>query len=153
MRKAPFLSPPLSGAAPLPWSPFLLCLFGMTAGMAVDYRRTGLLMLDYCGDAADLGLAIDRHLAAMPNMYLGVALAAAIGICRDIRIAWGGEERGRELLRSLACTGLMLMGMLAASLILMRLTGLFHPAAEWLAMTLGMLGGHAACPGRRSADG
>lgn len=131
----------------------MLCLLGMTAGMAIDYHRTGFLLLDYCGDGSDLALAIERHVAAMPNMYLGVALAAAIGICRDIRTAWTGDKRRHELLRSLACTALMLVGMLAASLLTMRLAGSVQPAVEWLAMTIGMLGGHAICAARRHRDG
>lgn len=134
-------------------SPFMLCLLGMTAGMAIDYHRTGYLPFDYCGDGSDLALVIERHVAAMPNMYLGVALAAAIGICRDIRTAWTGDKRGRELLRSMACIGLMLAGMLAASLITMRLVGSVPPAVEWMAMTVGMFGAHAICAARRTGDG
>ncbi|WP_156397260.1 MULTISPECIES: hypothetical protein [unclassified Sphingomonas] len=164
MRKAllPSDAPPAPDRSPLPraarrpaaWlSPFMLCLFGMTAGMAIDYHRTRFLILDFCTGNGGLSEAIERHVGAMPNMYLGVALAAAIGLCREVGLAWTGDRTGKALGRALACTGLMLAGMLAASLAAMRLTGSIHPLGEWLAMTVGMLGGHAIGAGRRAVDG
>jgi hypothetical protein len=164
MLKALFLSDapsapdwsPLSRVAgqPSAWlSPFTLCLLGMTAGMAIDYQRTRFLILDFCTGDGGLAQAIERHVATMPNMYLGVALAVAVGLCRDVGLAWTGGRKGKALGRSLACTGLMLGGMLAASLAAMRLAGSIHPLGEWLAMTIGMLGGHAIGASRRTVDG
>lgn len=120
----------------------MLCLVGMTLGMAFDYRRIHFLPLDFC--TGDLGVMamMERHVALMPGMYIGVAFATAIGLCRDMRIAFFESRTVESIARSLVCTALMLTGMLAASLVAMQIMP-FHPISEWLSMTLGMALGHS----------
>lgn len=128
----------------------------MTAGMAVDYRRTRFVGLDFCVGDAGPAEAIERHLAMMPAMYLGVALATAIGLCRDIGVAVTGTGGKRMLVGAAGVfgrTGLVLGGMVAATLIHGYAPVPRHPAGEWLVMTLGMLGGHAICAKRRNVAG
>ncbi|API60104.1 hypothetical protein BSL82_12970 [Tardibacter chloracetimidivorans] len=110
--------------------------------MIVDFRQMRYLAGGFCSDADGPLMEFERHVALMPGMYMGVGAAVAVGLCRDIGRACKADRSAKSIFRLQVGTGLVLTGMLAASLIDLRVASSRHLLGEWLVMMAGMLVGH-----------
>lgn len=126
-----------------PQAMMLLGTLGMLGGLAIDVQRAGLdAIASMCAASAPDFLAIARlHLEWLPAMHVGM-VAGGLGALVWLRRVRPGCRRQfcARFLQNIACSGWMIVGMIAGVLLYYRLAAWFGGLGV-SAMLGGMIGG------------
>lgn len=126
-----------------PQAMMLLGTLGMLGGLALDVQRAGLdAIASMCAASAPDFLAVARlHLEWLPAMHVGM-VAGGLGALVWLRRARPGCRRQfcARFLQNIACSGWMIVGMVAGVVLYYRLAAWFGGIGV-SAMLGGMIGG------------
>jgi hypothetical protein len=126
-----------------PQAMMLLGTLGMLGGLALDVQRTGLdAIVSMCAASAPNFLAVARlHLEWLPAMHIGM-VAGGLGALVWLRRVRPGCRRQfcARFLQNIACSGWMIVGMVAGVVLYYRLAAWFGGIGV-SAMLGGMIGG------------
>ena len=126
-----------------PQAMMLLGTLGMLGGLALDVHHAGLAAIaSMCAASAPDFLVLARlHLEWLPAMHLGM-VAGGLGALAWLRRVRPGCRRQfcARFVQNIACSGWMMLGMVAGVILYYRLAGWFGSAGV-PAMLGGMIGG------------
>ena len=126
-----------------PQAMMLLGTLGMLGGLALDVHRAGLeAIASMCASSAPDFLSVAQlHLAWLPAMHLGM-VAGGLGALAWLRRVRPGCRRQfcARFVQNIACSGWMMVGMVAGVILYYRLAAWFGSAGV-PAMLGGMIGG------------
>ena len=141
---------PARGGLTSPQWMLLLGAVGMGAGMALDARLGGLETLAaLCAGPVDLGGMLALHLALLPLAHAGMLAGGLVVVPLMPRLRRGCRRQlCAQLGQNLLCSGWMVVGMAAGSLVFLELAGwagaVREPAAVLAGMFAGMVWGMVA---------
>lgn len=141
---------PARGGLTSPQWMLLLGAVGMGAGMAIDARLGGLETLAaLCAGPVDLGGMLALHLAQLPLAHAGMLAGGLVVVPLMPRLRRGCRRQlCAQLGQNLLCSGWMVVGMAAGSLVFLELAGwagaVREPAAVLAGMFAGMVWGMVA---------
>ena len=126
-----------------PQAMMLLGTLGMLGGLAIDVHRAGLeAIASMCAASAPDFLAVAQlHLQWLPAMHVGM-VAGGLGALAWLRHVRPGCRRQfcARFVQNIACSGWMMIGMVAGVMLYYRLAAWFGSAGV-PAMLGGMIGG------------
>ena len=126
-----------------PQAMMLLGTLGMLGGLAIDVHRAGLeAIASMCAASAPDFLAVAQlHLQWLPAMHVGMVAGGlgALGWLRHVRPGCRRQFCAR-FVQNIACSGWMMIGMVAGVMLYYRLAAWFGSAGV-PAMLGGMIGG------------
>ena len=144
-----WLRPGRGGLTSPQWM-LLLGAVGMLAGLAVDAREGGLATLaSLCAGPRDLAGMVSLHLSQLPLAHVGMVGGGLVVVPLMPRLRRGCRRQlCAQVGQNLVCSGWMVVGMGAGSLLFLELAGwagaVREPAAVLAGMFAGMVWGMVA---------
>jgi hypothetical protein len=141
---------PARGGLTSPQWMLLLGAIGMAAGMAVDARVGGLETLAaLCSGPSDLAGMVALHLSQLPLAHLGMLAGGLVVVPLMPKLKRGCRRQlCAQMGQNLVCSGWMVVGMAAGSLVFLELAGwagaVREPAGVLAGMFAGMVWGMVA---------
>jgi hypothetical protein len=134
---------PARGGLTSPQWMLLLGAVGMAGGMAVDARSGGLATLAaLCAGPADLKGMLALHLDQLPLAHLGMVAGGLVVVPLMPKLRRGCRRQlCARLGQNLLCSGWMVVGMAAGSLLFLELAGWFGVVRAPLTVLAGMFAG------------
>jgi hypothetical protein len=134
---------PARGGLNSPQWMLLLGSVGMLAGMAVDAHAGGLETLSaLCTASGGLGAMLLLHLAQLPFAHVGMVGGGLVVLPLMPRLRRGCRRQlCAQLGQNLVCSGWMVVGMAAGSLVFLELAGWTEAVREPAAVLAGMFAG------------
>lgn len=141
---------PARGGLTSPQWMLLLGAVGMGGGLALDAHLGGLeTLVALCSGPVDLGGMLTLHLAQLPLAHAGMVAGGLVVLPLMPRLRRGCRRQlCAQLGQNLLCSGWMVVGMAAGSLVFLELAGwagaVRDPAAVLAGMFAGMVWGMVA---------
>jgi hypothetical protein len=136
------LRPARGGLTSPQWMLLLGCI-GMLLGLALDARAGGLAVLAaLCSGPADLGGMLALHLEQLPWSHAGMLAGGLVVVPLMPRLRRGCRRQlCAQLGQNLVCSGWMVVGMAAGSVVFLELAGWAQAVREPVAVLAGMAAG------------
>jgi hypothetical protein len=134
---------PARGGLTSPQWMLLLGAAGMVGGMAVDARSGGLdTLAALCAGPADLKAMLILHLNQLPLAHLGMVAGGLVVVPLMPKLRRGCRRQlCARLGQNLLCSGWMVVGMAAGSLLFLALAGWFGAVRAPVTVLAGMFAG------------
>lgn len=134
---------PARGGLTSPQWMLLLGAVGMVGGMALDARSGGVdTLASLCAGPLDLAGMLALHLGQLPLAHAGMVAGGLLVLPLMPRIRRGCRRQlCARLGQNLVCSGWMVVGMAAGSLVFLQLAGWAEAVREPAAVLAGMFAG------------
>jgi hypothetical protein len=134
---------PARGGLTSPQWMLLLGAAGMVGGLALDASSGGLdTGAALCSGPTDLAGMLGLHLAQLPLAHLGMLAGGLVVVPLMPRLRRGCRRQlCAQVGQNLLCSGWMVVGMAAGSLLFLELAGWFGAVREPVAVLAGMFAG------------